>query len=48
MWIGRIGVVRAMRELGEDMEKGYTEINSKTIDKWCEDGWEWSKPITHE
>lgn len=30
------------------MEKGYTEINSKTIDKWCEDGWEWSKPITHE
>lgn len=28
--------------------KKYTEINSKTIDKWCEDGWEWGKPISHE
>ena len=30
------------------MEKGYTEINSKTIDKWSEDGWEWGKPIRHD
>ena len=30
------------------MEKGYTEINSKTIDKWSEEGWEWGKPISHE
>ena len=26
----------------------YQEINSKTIDTWCEDGWEWGKPISHE
>lgn len=26
----------------------YTDINSKTIDKWIEEGWEWGKPITHE
>ena len=26
----------------------YTDINSKTIDQWAENGWEWSIPITHE
>ena len=26
----------------------YQEINSKTIDAWCEDGWEWGQPISHE
>lgn len=26
----------------------YQEINSKTIDLWCEEGWEWGKPISHE
>ncbi|MDD4063728.1 MAG: class I SAM-dependent methyltransferase [Bacilli bacterium] len=26
----------------------YQDINSKVIDKWCDDGWEWGKPITHE
>lgn len=26
----------------------YTDENSKTIDKWVEDGWEWAKEITHE
>ena len=27
----------------------YTDINSKTIDKWIdEENWEWGKPITHE
>ena len=26
----------------------YQEINSKTIDRWVEEGWEWGKPITHE
>ena len=26
----------------------YTEINSKTIDRWVDEGWEWSIPITHE
>jgi len=24
----------------------YTEINSKTIDKWVDDGWEWGVPIS--
>ncbi len=26
----------------------YTEINSKTIDRWIENGWQWGVPITHE
>ncbi|MCI5648032.1 MAG: class I SAM-dependent methyltransferase [Fusicatenibacter sp.] len=26
----------------------YQEINSKVIDSWCKDGWEWGKPISHE
>ncbi len=26
----------------------YQEINSKTIDSWCQEGWEWGRPITHE
>ncbi len=27
---------------------GYQEINGKTIDRWCEEGWEWGRPISHE
>ena len=26
----------------------YQEINSRTIDLWCQDGWQWGKPISHE
>lgn len=26
----------------------YQDINSKTIDRWVAEGWEWGKPITHE
>ena len=26
----------------------YTDINSKTIDQWVEEGWEWGRPIDHE
>lgn len=26
----------------------YTEINSKAVDRWIEDGWEWGVPISHE
>lgn len=26
----------------------YQQINARTIDAWCEDGWEWGKPISHE
>jgi len=29
-------------------EHSYTEVNSKAIDKWAENGWEWSIPISHE
>ena len=29
------------------MEK-YTEMNSKIIDQWVEEGWEWGQPISHE
>ena len=28
--------------------KNYTDINAKTIDRWVDEGWEWSIPITHE
>ena len=28
--------------------ESYQEINSKTIDSWVEDGWEWGRPISHE
>lgn len=30
------------------MNESYQKINSKTIDKWCAEGWEWGEPITHE
>jgi len=26
----------------------YTKINSETIDRWVDDGWEWGVPISHE
>ncbi|MDL2287903.1 class I SAM-dependent methyltransferase [Oscillospiraceae bacterium OttesenSCG-928-F05] len=26
----------------------YTDLNSKIIDSWVDEGWEWSVPITHE
>lgn len=26
----------------------YTDINSRTIDKWVDEGWEWARPISHE
>ena len=26
----------------------YTDINSETIDRWVEEGWEWGIPISHE
>lgn len=29
-------------------EKNYQQINSETIDRWVEEGWEWGQPISHE
>ena len=26
----------------------YQQINADAIDKWCREGWEWGKPISHE
>lgn len=26
----------------------YQDINARTVDSWCEEGWEWSLPISHE
>lgn len=26
----------------------YQEINSNVIDRWCDDGWVWGRPISHE
>ncbi|MDO1604691.1 methyltransferase domain-containing protein [Lactobacillus sp. YT155] len=30
------------------MKESYTEINSKAIDQWVNEGWEWGQPISHE
>ena len=30
------------------MDIPYQEINSKTIDRWVEEGWDWGKPVSHE
>ncbi|QCJ42634.1 class I SAM-dependent methyltransferase [Bacillus sp. S3] len=30
------------------MDQKYIELNSKTIDKWVEEGWVWGQPISHE
>lgn len=30
-----------------NMDKQYTEINSKIFDKWVAEGWEWGQPINH-
>jgi SAM-dependent methyltransferase len=30
------------------MHEKYTEINSRVIDKWVEEGWEWGQPVSHE
>jgi len=27
---------------------GYTTVNAHAIDKWVEDGWEWSIPVSHD
>ena len=26
----------------------YQDVNARTIDSWCREGWEWGKPISHE
>lgn len=26
----------------------YQDINAETIDRWCGEGWEWGRPISHE
>lgn len=30
------------------MNERYTDINSKVIDSWAKEGWEWAQPIDHE
>lgn len=30
------------------MGERYTDLNAKTIDKWCAEGWEWGKPAPRE
>lgn len=30
------------------MDRSYTEVNSKVVDKWVEEGWEWGQAISHE
>ena len=28
--------------------ESYQELNSRTIDRWVEEGWEWGEPVSHE
>lgn len=30
------------------MSENYQELNSKTIDRWIDEGWEWGIPIDHQ
>lgn len=30
------------------MNKRYQDINAETIDRWADEGWEWSIPVSHE
>ena len=30
------------------MEREYTNINSEVVDRWVDNGWEWSRPVDHE
>ncbi|MCR4676167.1 MAG: class I SAM-dependent methyltransferase [Sphaerochaetaceae bacterium] len=30
------------------MTENYQDINSRTIDRWADEQWEWSIPVTHE
>ena len=30
------------------MNESYTRVNSRIIDQWVSDGWEWGTPISHE
>jgi len=32
----------------EEILNNYADINAKAIDRWVEQGWEWSIPISHE
>ncbi len=32
----------------DHMQESYQDVNSKTVDRWVENGWEWGLPITHE
>ena len=45
-WTKKTGKPRPERRVCVDTE--YQKINSKTIDQWCQDGWEWGKPISHQ
>ena len=31
-----------------DQKEAYQDVNSKAVDRWVENGWEWGMPITHE
>ncbi len=30
------------------MDKKYTDINAKTMDRWVDEGWQWGIPLTHD
>jgi len=30
------------------MSENYTDVNARVIDKWVEDGWVWSIPVSEK
>ena len=32
----------------DSIMNNYTDFNSKIIDGWVNEGWEWGKPISHK
>ena len=37
-----------MMEYTQVDRSNYADMNAETIDRWCDAGWEWGTPITHE
>lgn len=41
-------VVQNSYRIYKNRESCYADVNSETIDRWVDEGWEWGKPISHE
>ena len=37
-----------MTDTADILSKRYQDLNAETVDRWAAEGWEWSRPISHE